>query len=181
MIDDNRRMADTVLVLRCQMGDERAFERLVAQYGDKIRYFVRRLIGHESDEDDILPSTWLAVWTQLPKLRNPEAFRTWLYRIARNIALQRVRRRTAEVPMEDGLPAQAREEETFSPVESAAVHAALDGISPAHREVLALRFLEGLPYEEIAAVIGCSVGTVRSRIYYGKRSLRKKMEDSGYE
>ena len=176
MMDTRRTLADTVLVLRCQLGDVAAFERLVTQYDGKIRYYVRRLAGRERQEDDIVQSTWLAVWAQLPKLRHPEAFRTWLYRIARNIALQTLRRQAEEVPLEDRYPAPAESEERFSREEVAAVHAGLDAISPAHKEVLVLRFLEGLSYEEIAEVVGCSVGTVRSRIYYGKKNLRNVME-----
>lgn len=176
MMDKKLTLADEVLVFRCQLGDESAFERIVAQYDGKIRYYVRRLVGPVPGEDDILQNTWLAVWSQLPRLRHPEAFRTWLYRIARNIALQSVRGRIVGVPLEDNYPAPTGDEESFRPEEAAAVRVALDEISPAHKEALVLQFLEGLSYEEIAEVVGCSVGTVRSRIYYGKSSLRKYME-----
>ncbi len=176
MMDKKLTLADEVLVFRCQLGDESAFERLVAQYDGKIRYFVRRLVGQVPGEDDILQNTWLAVWTQLPRLRHAESFRTWLYRIARNIALQSVRGRSLDVPLEDNYPAPTGDEGSFQPEEAAAVHVALNEISSAHKEVLVLRFLEGLSYEEIAEVVGCSVGTVRSRIYYGKSSLRQYME-----
>ena len=174
-------LADTVLVLRCQLGDEAAFERLVAHYGPKIRYYVRRLTGRQHQEDDTLQAIWLAVWSQLPKLRSPEAFRTWLYRIARNIALQSLRNRIDHVPLEDNHPVPADAEERFSKEEAAAVHAGLDAISPAHKEVLVLRFLEDLSYDEIADIVGCSVGTVRSRIYYGKKHLRSIMERHGHD
>ena len=179
-MDNKLQLAEKVLVLRCQLGDEAAFERLVAEYGGKVRYYVRRLVGQDRDEDDILQSVWLAVWTQLPRLRHPDAFRTWLYRIARNLALQRTQHRPSPAPLEDSYAAPANEKERFGPEEAAAVHAALDRISAAHREVLVLRFLEGLAYEEIAEIVGCSVGTVRSRIYYGKRNLRNSMEADNY-
>lgn len=178
---DNRLiLADEVLVVRCQLGDERAFERLVAQYDRKLRYYVRRLVRPQEGEDDVLQSIWLAVWSQLPRLRRPEAFRAWLYRIARNIAYQSVRR-PATAPLEEDFPAPTEPEEQFSPEEAAEVHAALDRLSPAHKEVLVLRFLEDMSYEEIVDVVGCSLGTVRSRIHYAKRSLRKEMEAQGNE
>jgi RNA polymerase sigma-70 factor (ECF subfamily) len=180
MMNTKPTLADTVLVLRCQLGDEAAFERLVANYSPKVRYYVWRLAGRQHQEEDILQAIWLAVWSQLPKLRNPEAFRAWLYRIARNIALQGLRNRVDHVPLEDDHPAPADAEERFSKEEAAAVHAALDAISPAHKEVLVLRFLEDMSYEEIAEIVGCSVGTVRSRIYYGKKHLRSIMEARGY-
>ena len=176
-MDDTSKLADLTLVLRCQLGDERAFERLVAQYSDRLRYFVRRLVKYNEGEDDILQLTWLAVWSQLPKLRHPEAFRTWLYRIARNIALQDARR-PATVELEENYAGPIEEyHEEFSKEEAAAVHAGLEKISPAHREVLMLRFLEGMPYAEIADVVECSLGTVRSRVHYAKISLREQMED----
>lgn len=174
-MDNQSTLADEILLLRCQVRDERAFEQLVAHYDGKLRYYVRRLTGGIEHEDDVLQNVWLAVWVQLPKLRNPERFRVWLYRIARNIALQRYRQRLA-VPLDEDVPTPEPPEERFTPEEAAAVHAALDRITPQHREVLVLRFLEGLSYEEIAGVVGCSVGTIRSRIYYGKRSLRSEME-----
>jgi RNA polymerase sigma-70 factor (ECF subfamily) len=174
-MDNQSTLADEILLLRCQVRDERAFEQLVAHYDGKLRYYVRRLTGGIEHEDDVLQNVWLAVWVQLPKLRNPERFRVWLYRIARNIALQRYRQRPS-VPLDEDVPTPEPPEEGFTPEEAAAVHAALDRITPQHREVLVLRFLEGLSYEEIAGVVGCSVGTIRSRIYYGKRSLRSEME-----
>lgn len=175
-MDRKSTLADEVLVVRCQLGDERAFERVVAQYGRKLRYYVRRLIGRSLLEDDILQSIWLAVWVQLPKLRRTESFRPWLYRIARNTALQAIRRRIETAPLEGDPPAPDEADATFTPEQAAAVHAALDQLNAAHKEVLVLRFLEGMSYEEIADVIGCSLGTVRSRIYYGKKRLRETME-----
>lgn len=174
-MDNRLTLADEILVLRCQVRDERAFEQLVMDYDAKLRYYARRLTGGIEHEDDVMQTVWLAVWTQLPRLRRPQSFRVWLYRIARNTALQSLRQRPF-VPLEDEIPAPEEPEERFTPEEAAAVHAALDRLSPHHREVLVLRFLEGLSYEEIAGIAGCSVGTVRSRIYYGKRSLRSEME-----
>ena len=179
-MDNWSTLADEFLVLRCQIRDERAFEQLVAHYDGKLRYYLRRLTGGMDHEDDVLQTAWLAVWTQLPTLRHPERFRVWLYRIARNTAMQSFRHRP-DIPLNEDLPAPEEPEERFTPEEAAAVHAALDRISPHHREVLVLRYLEGLSYEEIAGVVGCSLGTVRSRIYYGKRSLRSEMEARTHE
>ncbi len=184
---EKNHIADQILILRCQLGDEQAFERLVTQYAGRLKYYVRRLVGagdgviDATKADDILQDVWLAVWRQLPKLRSTTAFRVWLYRIARNTALQLVRKRVVEVPLDDRLPAPETPEESFGPEDAAAIHTALERLTEAHREVLALRFLEELPYEEIAEIVDCSIGTVRSRIYYAKRALRSEMETTNHE
>ncbi len=174
---DRTHLTDQILVLRCQLGDEVAFERLLAEYDSRIRYYVRRILGSNDKADDVMQVIWLTVWRRLPKLRNVEAFRLWLYRIARNIAVQDLRTSKKEQQaLRDGLQVPDEQEEPFSPEEAAAVHAALNTISPAHKEVLALRFIEGMSYEEIAQLTECSLGTVRSRIHYGKKALRSEME-----
>ena len=112
--------------------------------------------------------------------RDPSAFAVWLYRIARTRALDRLADRrqldfTGDEAMAENGAARPSDEE-FSPADAAAIHEALERITPAHREVLVLRFMEGLSYEEIAQVIGCGVGTVRSRLFYAKRALRPELE-----
>jgi len=101
-----------------------------------------------------------------------------MYRIARNIALQSSRQRPA-LPLVDDVPSPEDPEERFTPEEVAAVHAALARISSQHREVLVLRLSEELSYDKIAEAVARSVGTGRSRIHYGKRSLRSEMEARG--
>lgn len=170
--------AETLLVLRCQLRDPVAFEALVTQCSGRIRYYIMRLIGPKEDLDDILQKVWLSVWTTLPRLRKPDSFRPWLYAIARTTAFQTLRGRVIEVPLDEAIAAPEPEEDSFAPQDAAAIHAALDHMPVLHKEVLVLRFLEEMTYEEIAAVVGCSVGTVRSRIHYGKKSLRRIMEES---
>jgi len=101
----------------------------------------------------------------------------WLYRIARDQAFGRLRKRgRAEQPLDEASVIDAADESDFSPEDAARIHAALDELPPEQREVLVLRFLEEMSYEEIARVVGCQLGTVRSRIHYGKRALRKALE-----
>lgn len=175
-MDERAQKADEILILRCQFGDEWAFCRLISEYDGKVRYYIRRLVAREADADDVTQQVWFAVWKQLPKLREPKTFRTWLYRIARNKALQTFRKRRDEIPLEEAV-AVAETEEEFGPEEAAEVHTALGMLNQPQRDALALRFLEEMSYEEIAEVTGCSVGTVRSRIHYGKKALRQIMED----
>jgi RNA polymerase sigma-70 factor (ECF subfamily) len=113
------------------------------------------------------------------ELLDPGAFNTWLYRIARNRACVVLRRRQpSSLPMEDAeqVTDPSAEELSFSPEDGQRIHAALDEIALEHREVLVLRFLEDMTYEDIAAVTGCQIGTVKSRLYYAKRALRRILE-----
>ncbi len=176
------KLLERVLILRCQTGDESAFEELVERYHGRLYYYVRRLLGPNDRVDDVLQSVWLAVFRGLRKLRDPEAFAVWLYRIAHNRALQELRSSREVVGLQDDIPVtDAGQEEKFSPEDAASVHAALDRLRVEHREVLVLRFLGQLSYQEIAAVVGCSLGTVKSRIYHAKRALRRLMEEMSDE
>ena len=174
-------LIDSVDVLRCQTGDRAAFDRLVRRYHGRLLYFVRRLAGDDRS-DDLVQDVWLAVWRQLPRLREVESFRPWVYRIARNLALKRRRdepRSAAPTPL---LPEQfpddgpEPDEASFRAEDAARVHAALARLSPGHQEVLALRFLEDMTYEQVAEVVECDLGTVKSRLHYAKRALRRELE-----
>ncbi len=169
-----------ILILRCQSGDVAAFGRLAELYDAPARYFIRRLLGTGQEVDDVVQELWLAVARELPRLRETASFPSWFYRIARNKVIDRVRRNrnSMEACSEDleELTSRSAEEESFSPEDAAAIHAGLDRLTLPHREVLVLRFLEDMSYEEIAQVLGCRVGTVRSRLFYAKRSLRHVME-----
>ena len=110
---------------------------------------------------------------QLPRLKDAGAFTTWLYRIAHGKAMLEGRRNGRlpnTTPYVDDV-AGAEPEETFSPADAARIHAALDELEPPQREALVLRFLEGMSYDQIGQIVGCPVGTVRSRIHYAKARL----------
>ena len=97
--------------------------------------------------------------------------------------MQQLRRAGREIALEEREETleAAREEEDSSPLDTARVHVALQEISPAHRAVLTLRFMDDLSYEEIARVVGCTIGTIRSRIHYAKRALSKHGEEGEHE
>jgi len=182
-MSNNHRLRDELsehlVVLRCQVGEEAAFEMLFERYNCRLLYYLRRMLGTSGQAEDVLQTVWLKVVRKIGTLEEPRALRTWLYRIAHNEAVQQLRKTGREIALdesEEDLEAAPEEEDT-SPLDTARVHAALDEISPAHRAVLTLRFMNDLSYTEIAKVVGCSVGTIRSRIYYAKRALRKQMEE----
>ncbi len=171
------RLYEQVLVLRCQTGDADAFTELVGRYNDRLRYYVRRLLGATDPADDVLQNVWLTVYRKLPGLRHPGALSVWLYRIARNAALVELRRRPtwSELTGEPEARGPDADEPEFSPDDAAWIHSALERLRPEHKEVLVLRFLEEMSYEEMAEVVGCPIGTVRSRIHYAKQALRREM------
>lgn len=167
MTDDLDRLYERVLLLRCQTGDGAAFAELVARYQPRLGGYLRRLLG-EASATDALQDVWLAVWRGLPGLCNPAAFPAWAFRIARDRAYRELRRRgVPTVPADESIPATAADD--FTPEDAAEVRAALDRLPVAHRDVLVLRVVEGLSYDEIAAVVGKPVGTVRSRLHHAKR------------
>ncbi len=152
---------------------------LVARYGPRIRYYLHKLLGDAEAAGDAAQEVWLDVHRGIARLRQPGSFRAWLYRIARDRAARAIRESRAQIPLIDGVDvalAADEAEEDFTAEDAERIHSALDRLSAEHREVLLLRFLEDLPYEEIAQVTGCSLGTVKSRIHYAKRWLRHEIE-----
>lgn len=174
MTDQTEQIYERLLVIRCQTGDEAALAELMARYSPRVRYFVRKLLGSLDGADDVLQDVWLDVYRQVIKLAEPAAFRAWLYRIARDRAFGMLRRhRRYEQLTAEAEPVDESPDDDFTSEDAARIHAALDQLPPDQREVLVLRFLEEMSYDEIARVAGCQPGTVRSRIHYGKRALRR--------
>lgn len=165
------------IVHRCRNGERAAFEELFEMYHPRLKYYVRRLDGGDST-DDILQDVWLRVIKKIGKLNNIESFGVWLYRIARNTVYDRFRRkdRFVRLPEEEELPVSGCDEPVFDANDAEQLHRSLNKLKPHHREVLTLCFLEQMPYESIAEVTECNPGTVRSRIFYAKQSLRQEME-----
>ncbi len=178
-MDVKERLAESIFVVRAQLGDKLALERLIQRYHAPLKYYVRRMVRENSRADDVLQEIWLTVLRQLRKLARPEAFRSWLYGIARNKSLQAMRivHRQHALPEEVPVNEDDETESDFSEEHAANLHTALGTLSIEHRDVLMLRFLEEMSYEEVAATTGCTAGTVKSRIYYAKRALRRALED----
>jgi RNA polymerase sigma-70 factor, ECF subfamily len=176
MDDQTEGLYVRVLVLRGQAGDESAFAELVERYTPRLRYYLRKMLSDAHAAEDVLQDVWLDVFRALPRLGDTGAFTAWLYRIGRDRAFRVLRRRRVYRPLiEADLPAADASEE-FGAADAEAIHQALDLLAPEHREVLVLRFLEEMSYEDIARVAGCELGTVRSRLHYAKRALRRALE-----
>ncbi|HZZ42593.1 MAG TPA: sigma-70 family RNA polymerase sigma factor [Tepidisphaeraceae bacterium] len=164
-----------LLVIRCQAGDPVALEELIAMHQPRLRSFLHKM--HFSHADDLLQDVWIDVFHGLPRLADPASFVPWLYRIARNRVYRKLRRPDL-FPLDtlDPPADESAEENTFTSEDAAAVHVALDKLSPEHREVLLLRFMEEMSYDDIARVTNCNLGTIRSRIHNAKRHLKSIIE-----
>jgi RNA polymerase sigma-70 factor (ECF subfamily) len=174
------RLAERLLVLRTQSGDRNAFHDLVTRYERRLTYYIRRMTGDGSDAFDILQEVWLRVYQRIGTLRAPEACRTWLYRIAHDRCVDQLGSRAKEpAQIDETLEVETDDDpgDVAELLENASrVHTALAELAHPHREVLTLRFLEDLPLLEIAEIVGCSTGTVKSRLHYAKLSLRQVIE-----
>lgn len=169
-----RRWRDRLLVLRCQAGDDEAFAELYRRHADGLRGYVRGFLEPEA-ADDVLQEVWLTVLRRIRDVTNPDGFRTWLFRTARHRAIDALRtdrRREALAATVAGSEARGG-----APEDRMAFEAAIAGLSPEHREAIRLRFFEDLTYTEIASVVGCPLGTVRSRIHQARARLRDELGD----
>lgn len=177
---------EAVWVLQAQRRDPAAFARLIDCYERRLLYYLRRFVPDADRVLDVLQDVWLTVFRKLPELRSADAFRTWLYRIAHDRVAGQVR---ADVRRERAYEAArshhrgATADDAGDPGEACAsaenaalVHRALPALSVDHREVLALRFVEDMTVEEIAAVTRAAAGTVKSRLHYAKLALRAELE-----
>ena len=155
MKDKVTQIYERLLVLRCQAGDQAALGELIARYSPGLRFFLRRLSGREETADDLLQETWIDVYRKINRLQRPDAFTAWLYRIARDKAYRELRRPTSRCVRidEDLTDSIATEEARFTAEEAENVRAALDQLPVEQRDVLVLRFMEEMSYEQIAEVI----------------------------
>jgi RNA polymerase sigma-70 factor, ECF subfamily len=168
------------LLRRCRAGDRDALEELIRRWERKLFYYLRRLVADEADAWDVLQQTWARVIKGIGGVRDADKLVPWLYRVARNTALSHracllARERWVDptAAVEELAVVGETHEAEWSPEE---VHQAIDALSVHHRDALTLFFLQDLSIAEMAAVLGVSEGTVKSRLFYGKKALRQSLE-----
>jgi len=165
-----------LLAVRCQRGDRAAFGEIVAMFEKRLFYYLRRICGSEADSWDALQETWLNVFRSIPKLRDQRALPAFLYRTARNVAITRLRARDVLFDESHGQQngdAAWTDDGTADFENAEHVHHALDQLPVLQREALTLFFLHDLSLEQMAEMLGVAVGTVKSRLHYGKAAMRK--------
>ena len=181
-MDRTGRAQDAWIALRCQSGEASGFEDLVAVMEQPLLYYASKLAGSVEAALDILQDVWVKAFRDIRGLKEPGSLRPWLYRITHGIAVDRIRRNASRERAEEAHieTLQGSPEPLFTEEDSAAIHQALNEIGLKHREVLALHFLEDFSLAEIAAIVGCSQGTVKSRIHYAKLAVKEILLRGGY-
>lgn len=176
------RLQDEWLALRCQSDEPDAFEDLVRAMERPLRYYAAKLVGNDERALDVLQDVWIRAFRGIRKLKDPGSLRPWLYRITYGTAIDRIRGDASRVRAEAALGEQIEEaaDLSFDEDDADAVHWALDQIDLRHREVLVLHFLEDFSVAQVAAVVGCPEGTVKSRIHHAKKALRETLLRGGY-
>jgi RNA polymerase sigma-70 factor (ECF subfamily) len=176
---------DQALVERCRGGDVAAFEPLVEKYRQRVWRLAYNVLREQEEAWDVAQEAFIRAWQALPSFRGQSAFYTWLFRIAMNVAQDRLRQRgargrafgTERVPEEDMdrvmVDADPRPDETAARAEQRMrIRQALDTLSESHRAIIMLSDLEGLSYREIAEVLDIPMGTVMSRLHNARKRLR---------
>ena len=185
--------ADALLVDRAKRGDVRAFEMLVVKYQRRIERLVGRMVRDADLVQDIAQESFIRAYRALPQFRGESAFYTWLYRIAVNTAKKALVELRRDPLVSEGSLASGDDGDETSRVENelsdgatpesllasreiaAAVNAAIEALSDDLRQAITLREIEGLSYEEIADVMNCPIGTVRSRIFRAREAIAARL------
>jgi RNA polymerase sigma-70 factor (ECF subfamily) len=185
--------SDVLLVERTLAGDDHAFELLVIKYQRRIQRLIARMVRDTDLVEDIAQEAFIRAYRALHQFRGDAQFYTWLYRIAVNTAKKALLDLKHDpLVTEAALRPASEDEETFVPENepiaeetpetvlaaqeiAAAVQAALDGLPEDLRQAVTLREIEGLSYEDIAAVMNCPIGTVRSRIFRAREAISARV------
>ena len=182
---------DRILVERVQSGDVAAFDELVRKYRERLYGVIYNMTSNREDAADLTQESFIKAFSSINRFQGKSAFFTWLYRIGVNTALSHLKRNrfrrffSLEHIQEEGSNAQILE--TLAAKHKSEKGAllselqeklndALQKLSPKHRTVVVLFEIEDLSHQEIAEIVGCSVGTVRSRLHYAKQQLQAELK-----
>ena len=185
-------LTDHSLVERCRSSDDAAFSEVVARYKAKIYNYLYRMTGSADDAEDLTQEVFIRMYTSIDSFRGQSSLNTWLFRIAGNLCIDRFRRArnraaaySLDAPAGDDDLASEVPDTTYEPhrmLENAEmaeqIQMALSKLPDKLRSTLLLHDIEGLPYEEIAQVVGCPLGTVKSRLFNARIQLRQHL--AGY-
>ena len=180
----------TGLVLAAQNGDENAFAELYQTFYQKVFALAKTTVKTDADAEDVLQQTFINVWNRIDRLKNPEAFSTWIQRITLNQCYSLLRSRHVEVSIDES----EEDDESFGPIRlesdlmlpevyaersdlRARLGRIIDGLSSVQKQTILLYYYDGLPVENIAWVMDCSVNTVKSRLFLARKSIKTEIEE----
>lgn len=180
---------DEILIDKSKNGDLEAFELLVRRYESKVYTVAYRFLGNHADASDLAQETFLRLYQALPRFRGDSSFMTWLYHITANACRDEIRRQQryhvvsldAEIGNNGTQAISQLSSRALSPEEAAeqkesdeVIQKCLSNLSEEHRLVLVMREIQDMSYEEIAVVMKCSLGTVKSRLSRARQAFKEK-------
>jgi RNA polymerase sigma factor (sigma-70 family) len=183
---------DSELVLLAQKGDLRAFDELVERYHGKIYGLTYNMTSNREDAEDLTQEVFVKAFEALPRFQGKSSFYTWIYRIAVNKTINYRKKRNRKRALSlDQFDQEIKMDGNYhdlttkgSPLRNISLselqiklNKALQNLSEKHRTVVVMHDMQGIPHEEIAKVVGASVGTVRSRLFYARRQMQSELAE----
>ena len=181
-------LEDQLLVERSKKGDREAFEHLVRLYENKVYTIAYRLMGNHADASDLAQDAFIKIYQALPNFRGDSSFSTWIYHITVNVCRDELRKRQRRPTVSLDEPtgennntyeirshAPGPEEMLDRSETQAMIQECLNTLSDDYRTILVMREIQDLAYEEIAELLGCSLGTVKSRLSRARQALKEKI------
>jgi RNA polymerase sigma-70 factor (ECF subfamily) len=182
------------LVKQCQAGQTEAFDQLVNRYRSRIFAMIYNMVHNEQDAWDLAQDSFVKAWKSIKRFRGQSSFYTWLYRIVMNVTIDHARKKQIK-----GVGTEFNDEVKLGEIEPAArtaprseplphrqmerseirarIDAAIAQLTPEHRAVILMKETEDMQYHEIAEALGCSIGTVMSRLFYARKRLQNLLRD----
>ncbi len=182
------------LVKRCQAGETEAFDELVTRYRTRIFAMIYNMVHNEQDAWDLAQDSFVKAWKSIKRFRGKSSFYTWIYRIVMNVTIDWLRKKQVKgagvefddaiqlrevnpasrtLPKADPAPSERMERSEVR----AKIDKAIAQLSPEHRAVILMKETEDMQYHEIAEALGCSIGTVMSRLFYARKKLQNLLKD----
>ena len=182
------------LVKRCQAGDTEAFDELVTRYRTRVFSMIYNMVHSEQDAWDLAQDSFVKAWRSIKRFRGRSSFYTWIYRIVMNVTIDWLRKKqirgggsefddsihlkqiepaSKTAPKPEALPHEMIERTEIR----ARIDTAIAQLSPEQRAVILMKEIEQMQYHEIAETLGCSIGTVMSRLFYARKKLQNLLRD----
>jgi len=182
------------LVKQCQAGNTEAFDQLVTRYRTRVFAMIYNMVHNEQDAWDLAQDSFVKAWKSIGRFRGRSSFYTWIYRIVMNVTIDWLRKKQVKgagaefndaiqlkeiepasrtLPKAGPLPHERMEQSEIR----ARIDNAIAQLSPEHRAVILMKEIEEMQYHEIAEALGCSIGTVMSRLFYARKKLQILLKD----